>query len=148
MFVTSAFTSVYYFHFHYGIKRQNKRKQVCMAMATKNETVGNRFIQVQQQITLKLSQTIQVEIPTKDNSKFQRILNCCCYCHNIYTTGNRTRLPFLNRNRHVRTSQVAELSEPKKTCLEARTCLENENPCLEKSGPVLQFFPAYLCSFT
>ena len=26
-----------------------------------------------------------------------------------------------------------------KTCLEARTCLENENPCLEKSGSVLQF---------
>jgi len=24
-----------------------------------------------------------------------------------------------------------------KTCLEARTCLENENPCLEKSGSVL-----------
>jgi len=28
-----------------------------------------------------------------------------------------------------------------KTCLEAPTCLENENPCLEKSGPVLQFEP-------
>jgi len=26
-----------------------------------------------------------------------------------------------------------------KTCLEARTCLENENPCLEKSRSVLQF---------
>ena len=26
------------------------------------------------------------------------------------------------------------------TCLEARTCLENENPCLEKSGSVLQFY--------
>jgi len=26
-----------------------------------------------------------------------------------------------------------------KTCLEARTCLENENPCLEKSGSVLPF---------
>jgi len=35
-----------------------------------------------------------------------------------------------------------------KTCLEARTCLENENPCLEKSGSVLQFLQAYLCSFT
>ena len=34
-----------------------------------------------------------------------------------------------------------------KTCLEARTCLENENPCLEKSGSVLQFLHAYLCSF-
>jgi len=34
-----------------------------------------------------------------------------------------------------------------KTCLEARTCLENENPCLEKSGSVLQFLQAYLCSF-
>jgi len=30
-----------------------------------------------------------------------------------------------------------------KTCLEARTCLENENPCLEKSGSVLQFLQAY-----
>jgi len=35
-----------------------------------------------------------------------------------------------------------------KTCPEARTCLENENPCLEKSGSVLQFLQAYLCSFT
>ena len=34
-----------------------------------------------------------------------------------------------------------------KTCLEARTCLENENPCLEKSGSDLQFLQAYLCSF-
>ena len=34
-----------------------------------------------------------------------------------------------------------------KTCPEARTCLENENPCLEKSGSVLQFLQAYLCSF-
>jgi len=30
-----------------------------------------------------------------------------------------------------------ELSGPKKTCLEARTCLENENPCFEKSRSVL-----------
>jgi len=35
-----------------------------------------------------------------------------------------------------------------KTCLEARTCLVNENPCLEKSGSVLQFLQAYLCCFT
>ena len=35
-----------------------------------------------------------------------------------------------------------------KTCLEAGTCLDNENPCLEKSGSVLQFLQAYLCYFT
>jgi len=35
-----------------------------------------------------------------------------------------------------------------KTCLEARTCLENESPYLEKSGSVLHFLQAYLCSFT
>ena len=40
------------------------------------------------------------------------------------------------------------LTRALKTCLEARTCLENENPCLEKSGSVLQFLQAYLCSFT
>ena len=32
----------------------------------------------------------------------------------------------------------------KPTCLEARTCLENENPCLEKSGAVLQFLQAFM----
>ena len=40
------------------------------------------------------------------------------------------------------------INQSLKTCLEARTCWENENPCLEKSGSVLQFLQAYLCSFT
>jgi len=34
-----------------------------------------------------------------------------------------------------------------KTSLEARTCFENENPCLEKSGSVLQFFTSIFMLF-
>ena len=45
-------------------------------------------------------------------------------------------------------SPVCRPTQSLKTCLEARTCLENENPCLEKSGSVLQFLQAYLCSYT
>jgi len=48
--------------------------------------------------------------------------------------------------RHILMRWVPPAPEPKN--LEARTCLENENPCLEKSGSVLQFLQAYLCSFT
>jgi len=36
------------------------------------------------------------------------------------------------------------LRQSLKTCLEARTCLENENPCLDKSGSVLQFLQAFM----
>jgi len=39
------------------------------------------------------------------------------------------------------------LTQSLKTCLEARTCLENENPCLEKSGSVLQFFTSIFMLF-
>jgi len=46
----------------------------------------------------------------------------------------------------MHTSQDELEPEPKKSCLEAQTCLENENLCLEKSGSVLQFLQAYLCS--
>ena len=37
-------------------------------------------------------------------------------------------------------SPVCRPTQSLKTCLEARTCLENGNPCLEKSGSVLQFY--------
>ena len=73
------------------------------------------------------------ETQKRENGAFQILL------HGIYTLQLVIQLAA---------KCIALLTRALKTCLEARTCLENENPCLEKSGTVLQFLQAYLCSFT
>jgi len=53
-------------------------------------------------------------------------------------TTSKTQKTLSNKNIQRSSSRAL------KTCLEARTCLENENPCLEKSGSVLQFSQAVM----
>jgi len=62
--------------------------------------------------------------------------------------ASNTILSHKSQTECVECSKTPGRWQSLKTCLEARTCLENENPCLEKSGSVLQFLQAYLCSFT
>ena len=62
--------------------------------------------------------------------------------------ASNTILSHKSQTECVECSKTPGRWQSLKTCLEARTCLENENPCPEKSGSVLQFLQAYLCSFT